>query len=91
MHLIFNSILIHLMAVSALIAQSLSITVTNNNLALVNETRSIEVKKGTNIKKILDVGCGTGIHAMKLSKRGYAVTGVDLSKNIARALCLVFE
>jgi 2-polyprenyl-3-methyl-5-hydroxy-6-metoxy-1,4-benzoquinol methylase len=29
--------------------------------------------------KILDVGCGTGRHAIELSKRGYTVTGIDLS------------
>ncbi len=29
--------------------------------------------------KILDVGCGTGRHAIELSKRGYNLTGVDLS------------
>lgn len=28
---------------------------------------------------ILDVGCGTGRHAVELARRGYAVTGVDLS------------
>jgi SAM-dependent methyltransferase len=29
--------------------------------------------------RILDLGCGTGRHAIELTKRGYAVTGVDLS------------
>ncbi|NND07021.1 MAG: class I SAM-dependent methyltransferase [Saprospiraceae bacterium] len=36
--------------------------------------------------KILDVGCGTGRHAIELSKRGYDVTGIDLSATqLARA------
>lgn len=30
--------------------------------------------------EILDVGCGTGRHAIELSKRGYRVTGIDLSE-----------
>ena len=30
--------------------------------------------------KIIDVGCGTGRHAIELTKRGYSVTGIDLSE-----------
>jgi len=30
--------------------------------------------------KILDVGCGTGRHSIELAKRGYHVTGIDLSE-----------
>jgi 2-polyprenyl-3-methyl-5-hydroxy-6-metoxy-1,4-benzoquinol methylase len=29
--------------------------------------------------KIIDVGCGTGRHSIELTKRGYNVTGIDLS------------
>ncbi len=39
-----------------------------------------------NSLKILDVGCGTGRHAIELSNRGYSVTGIDLSETqLARA------
>ncbi|KAF0238884.1 MAG: methyltransferase family [Prolixibacteraceae bacterium] len=31
--------------------------------------------------KILDVGCGTGRHAIELAKRGYHITGIDLSES----------
>ena len=29
--------------------------------------------------QILDIGCGTGRHSIELSKRGYQLTGIDLS------------
>ncbi|MBN2600568.1 MAG: class I SAM-dependent methyltransferase [Candidatus Marinimicrobia bacterium] len=37
-------------------------------------------------KKIIDIGCGTGRHAVELARRGYSVTGIDLSDSqLARA------
>lgn len=35
-------------------------------------------------KRILDIGCGTGRHAIELAKRGYNVTGFDLSESQLR-------
>ena len=32
--------------------------------------------------KILDIGCGTGRHSIELAKRGYNVTGIDLSDSL---------
>ncbi|HEY6951944.1 MAG TPA: class I SAM-dependent methyltransferase [Bacteroidota bacterium] len=31
---------------------------------------------------ILDIGCGTGRHAIELARRGYSVTGIDLSESM---------
>lgn len=31
--------------------------------------------------KIIDIGCGTGRHSIELTKRGYKVTGIDLSES----------
>ncbi len=31
---------------------------------------------------ILDVGCGTGRHSIELSRRGYSLTGIDLSESL---------
>ena len=44
-----------------------------------------EIKSDKSLK-ILDVGCGTGRHTIELSRRGYNVTGIDLSESqLARA------
>jgi 2-polyprenyl-3-methyl-5-hydroxy-6-metoxy-1,4-benzoquinol methylase len=40
--------------------------------------KEIEFNKST---RILDIGCGTGRHSIELSKRGYTVTGIDLSES----------
>ncbi|MCK6561818.1 methyltransferase domain-containing protein [bacterium] len=51
-------------------------------------------------QRILDIGCGTGRHAIELTRRGYSVVGVDLSaaqlqraqeKAAAENLHIVFE
>ncbi|MDD5116345.1 MAG: class I SAM-dependent methyltransferase [Candidatus Omnitrophica bacterium] len=39
-----------------------------------------EINRDKSIK-ILDIGCGTGRHAIELAKRGYQVTGIDLSES----------
>jgi len=35
-------------------------------------------------KTVLDLGCGTGSHALILAKKGYKITGVDLSKKMLK-------
>lgn len=35
-------------------------------------------------RKIIDVGCGTGNHALRLSKMGYEVTGIDISPSMLK-------
>lgn len=37
---------------------------------------------GKNVKSVLDLGCGTGGHALILAERGYKVTGVDRSEDM---------
>jgi SAM-dependent methyltransferase len=44
-----------------------------------------EINRDKNVK-VLDIGCGTGRHSVELAKRGYSVTGIDLSESmLARA------
>jgi len=51
------------------------------------ETDFMEKELGFDREKaILDIGCGTGRHSVELARRGYRVTGVDLSeKQLERA------
>lgn len=39
-------------------------------------------KYGVRVKRILEVACGTGSHTKLLTKRGYQVTGIDLSEEV---------
>lgn len=39
----------------------------------------LDLSKGDSV---LDVGCGTGRHSLELARRGYNVTGIDLSENM---------
>ena len=41
----------------------------------------LELPEGASI---LDIGCGTGRHAVELARAGYAVTGIDLSSGMLR-------
>jgi 2-polyprenyl-3-methyl-5-hydroxy-6-metoxy-1,4-benzoquinol methylase len=48
----------------------------------IGEVDFIEAEAGGDRrKKMMDLGCGTGRHAVELAKRGYEVTGLDLSEN----------
>ncbi|MCX6170831.1 MAG: class I SAM-dependent methyltransferase [Ignavibacteriales bacterium] len=48
----------------------------------IGECDFIEKEIGYNKQiRILDIGCGTGRHTIELTKRGYNVTGVDLSES----------
>jgi len=49
--------------------------------------RTIDFLTDSNVKTILDVGCGSGRYSLDLAKNGMTVTGVDLAQemlNIAR-------
>jgi len=43
--------------------------------------RVIAKLKAYRVKKVLDLGCGSGRHSVALAKEGFDVTGIDYSKN----------
>ncbi len=48
----------------------------------IGECNFIEQEIGSNKSlKIIDIGCGTGRHSIELTRRGYNLTGVDLSES----------
>ncbi len=49
----------------------------------IGECDFIETEIGFNKQLcILDIGCGTGRHSIELAKRGYKITGIDLSDSL---------
>jgi len=44
--------------------------------------QSLLKKYGSQVKTILDLGCGTGRHDFILSRMGYHITGIDLSESM---------
>jgi cyclopropane fatty-acyl-phospholipid synthase-like methyltransferase len=52
-------------------------TNTMNEVAFLLEELQLEIGKS-----ILDIGCGVGRHSIPLAKRGYQVTGIDLSSGM---------
>lgn len=54
----------------------------NFTAGTMGECDFIEKEIGYNKRlRILDIGCGTGRHSIELTKRGYNVTGIDLSES----------
>ncbi|WP_445456914.1 class I SAM-dependent methyltransferase [Flavobacterium sp. HNIBRBA15423] len=45
------------------------------------EQKALQIIKG----KVLDIGCGAGSHALYLQKKGFDVTGIDISANAIEA------
>jgi len=40
---------------------------------------------GREIHQVLDIACGTGRHALEMARRGYQVTGIDISEDMLQA------
>ena len=39
---------------------------------------------GAPVRSVVDLGCGTGSHALRMAQRGYVITGIDLSGEMLR-------
>jgi SAM-dependent methyltransferase len=53
----------------------------------VSETSFVEAQllaHGARPGSLLDLGCGTGVHAVEFARRGWAVTGVDISADMVQ-------
>ena len=40
---------------------------------------------GRDVRRVLDIACGTGRHALEMARRGYSVTGIDISEDMLKA------
>ena len=47
-------------------------------------TRLFDRYSPFNVKRILELGCGTGNHAIPLAKKGFKISGIDLSEHMLR-------
>jgi len=54
----------------------------NNPLVIAEEKVFKQIEIDLRGKKILDVGCGTGRHAIRMAEAGAEVTGIDFSSNM---------
>lgn len=55
------------------------------NFTYVNIIPILKTALDSKIKKVLDIGCGSGTISFYLSSRGYDVTGIDISKKAIKA------
>lgn len=53
-----------------------------NYTAEVEYIHSLIMEYSKNSKRILDLGCGTGKHDFMLAKKGYSITGIDMSESM---------
>ncbi len=47
----------------------------------------IDILKSLNVKKVLDIGCGSGEFCVRAKKEGFDIKGIDLSKTQVKRAC----